>query len=523
METPRQYGHVSGIAILDPATAPGGKLDLNDVQNLILERLPLLPPFRWRLAEVPFGLDYPYWIEDPDFDIDFHVRELALPAPGTDAKLTDQVVRIFSRPLDRARPLWELYLIHGLEGNRVALLTKIHHSVVDGMSGAEILGVLLDLSPDGREAPEPTSTGTDPVPGQLEMLVRGIMGLPRYPLRVLESLPDALPNIEEVGIYDAIPGARELARLTRGIQHRLGLGGDVQEREQVVPPRTSFNGRVSAHRRLAIGKLPLDAVKAIKNQQEATVNDVVVSMCAGAVRRWLMAHDELPRKPLVAQIPVSVRTVEQQGTFGNRIQLMSAPVFTNEADPVKRLKKTHDAMGDMKVRHRALPAALLQDATNFIPPAVFSRAARLTFAISSNTRPTWNFVISNVPGPQFPLYCVGARLEEIYPVSVVTDGMGLNITVMSYCGQLHFGIVADREMMPDVWSLIGWLEEELKALQPKGSTRPGSRSLPRARAAAATTNGAAKNGAAKRASARASSARKATPRRTAAKKTTASG
>ena len=471
LETPRQYGHVSGIAVLDPTTAPGGKLELADVQNLIAERLSLLPIFRWRLAEVPFGLDYPYWSEDPDFDLDFHVRELALPAPGNDAQLTEQVARIFARPLDRARPLWELYLIHGLEGGHVALLTKIHHAVVDGMSGAEILGVLLDLAPEGREAPPPARNGTDPMPGQLEMLVRGIIGLPKYPLRVLESLPGALPNIEEVGIYDAIPGAREIARAARGLRNRLGLGGDVQEREQVVPPRTSFNGRVSPHRRLAIGKLSLDAVKAIKNEHDATVNDVVVSICAGAVRRWLLAHHELPRKPLVAQIPVSVRTTEQAGTFGNQIMLMGAAVFTNEGDPIKRLQRTHEAMGDMKERHKALPAQLLQDATNFIPPAVFSRAARLTFALSSNGRPTWNFVISNVPGPQFPLYCVGAQLVAIYPVSVVTDGMGLNITVMSYCGQLHFGIVADRKMMPDVWSLIGWLGEELAALAPGESAQ----------------------------------------------------
>ena len=471
METPRQFGHVSGIAVLDPTTAPGGALELGDVQKLISDRLSLVPPFRWRLVEVPFGLDYPYWIDDPDFDIDFHVREIALPAPGNDHQLTDQVARIFSRPLDRAHPLWELYLIHGLEGGRVALLTKIHHAVVDGMSGAEILGVLLDLAPEGREVPPASAPATESVPGQLEMLARGVMGLPRYPLRLLESIPRALPNIEEVAIYDALPGVRELSRLTRGVQRVLGMGGEVVEREQTKPPRTSLNGRVSAHRRLAIGRVSLDAVKAVKNELDSTVNDVVVSMCAGAVRRWLIEHDELPESPLVAQIPVSVRTAEQQGTFGNRIQLMSVPLFTNEAGARRRLQRTHDALADMKSRHRALPAALLQDATNFIPPAVFSRAARLTFAISSNSQPTWNLVVSNVPGPQFPLYCVGARLEAIYPVSVVTDGMGLNITVMSYCGQLHFGIVADREMMPDVWPLMDWLREELDALGPGPSPK----------------------------------------------------
>jgi diacylglycerol O-acyltransferase len=479
MEDPRNYGHVSGIAVLDPSTAPGGRLELADVQNLIEERLSLLPPFRWRLVEVPFGLDYPYWQDDPDFDLDFHVRELALPPPGTDAKLAEQVARIFARPLDRARPLWELYLIHGLQKGRVALLTKIHHAVVDGMSGAEILGVLLDLEPKGREVPLDEPVEKLPMPGQVEMLARGVAGLPGYPLRVLKSLPSALPNLEEVGIYDALPGARQVARFVRGAQTMFGYGEDAEERVQVVPPRTSFNGRVSPHRRLAIGKLPLETVKAVKNEHGATVNDVVVSICAGAVRRWLVAHNELPKKPLVAQIPVSVRTTEQAGTFGNRIMLMSAPAFTNEADPVKRLQLTHAAMADMKTRHRALPAQLLQDATNFIPPAVFSRAARLTFAMASNARPTWNFVVSNVPGPQFPLYCAGARLDAIYPVSVVTDGMGLNITVMSYLGQLHFGIVADRYMIPDVWEMIGWLGAELEALAgtvPKAKTAPGKTS-----------------------------------------------
>ena len=191
-------------------------------------------------------------------------------------------------------------------------------------------------------------------------------------------------------------------------------------------------------------------------------------MCAGAVRRWLTEHDELPAQPLVTQIPVSVRTTEQAGTYGNRILLMSAPLFTNVADPVERLLRTHDALGDMKARHRALPAELLQDANEFIPPAVFSRAARLTFALSTTRRgrPPWNLIVSNVPGPQFPLYMAGAELKANYPVSVITDGVGLNITVMSYQGQMDFGIVADREQMPDVAKLMDWLRVELEALEP---------------------------------------------------------
>jgi diacylglycerol O-acyltransferase / wax synthase len=191
------------------------------------------------------------------------------------------------------------------------------------------------------------------------------------------------------------------------------------------------------------------------------------------VRRWLIAHDELPDEPLVAQIPVSVRTGEQAGTYGNRIMLMSAPLFTDEADPSRRLMRTHDALDGMKERHRALPASLLQDANNFIPPAVFSRAARLTFRLATSRpgRPTWNLVISNVPGPRDPLYCAGARLVANYPVSVITDGMGLNITVMSYCGSMDVGIVSDRDQMPDVNKLMGWLGEALEELAPQATTR----------------------------------------------------
>jgi diacylglycerol O-acyltransferase len=208
----------------------------------------------------------------------------------------------------------------------------------------------------------------------------------------------------------------------------------------------------------------------VKNHYGCTVNDVVVLICAGAVRRWLLEHDALPDEPLVAQIPVSVRTESEQGTYGNRILLMTAPLFTNQGDPVRRLKETHEALADMKERHKALPAELLQDANQFIPPAVFSRAARLTFSLASSSRgrPAWNLVISNVPGPQLDLYMAGARLEHNYPISVVTDGMGLNITVMSYRGSMDFGIVADREQMPDVWSLMDWLREALEELKPEG-------------------------------------------------------
>ncbi|MDX6650486.1 MAG: diacylglycerol O-acyltransferase / wax synthase [Solirubrobacteraceae bacterium] len=467
LETPRQSGHVAGLAILDPSTAPGGTLVLEDLQILLSERLPLLPPLRWRLTEVPLGLDYAYWIDDPDFDLEYHVRELALPPPGSDEQLAEQTARIASRPLDRSRPLWELYLIHGLPNGHVAVLTKIHHAVIDGISGAEIMGLLLDTSPEGRDVPASTPPGGEPCPSDFEMLVRGLVGLPRYPLRALRSLPSAMPNLDETPL-GTLPGAGTISRLAGRLQQAVGGDGHGRlSRTSLRAPRTSFNGRVSPHRRFSFGQLELADFKAMKDLHGCTVNDVVVSTCAGAVRRWLLEHEELPDEPLVAQIPVSVRTTEQAGTYGNRIMLMAAPLFTDVADPVERLQRTHEALHEMKERHRALPAELLQDTNHFIPPAVFSRAARLTFTLATSGagRPTWNLVISNVPGPQFPLYLAGAKLEANYPVSVITDGMGLNITVMSYLGHMDFGIVSDRDQMPDVSKLLPWVGEELAALR----------------------------------------------------------
>ncbi len=470
IESRRHTGHVAGLAILDGSTV-SSEWGCSTVKEMIRSRLPLLPPLRWRLAEVPLNLDYPYWVDDEEFDLDYHVRELALPRPGSDQQLAEQVSRIVSRPLDRSRPLWELYLIEGLESGHTAMLTKIHHAVIDGMSGAEIMGILLDLSPDGREAPAANGDGTQSVggaPSQLELLARGLTGPAKYPVRVLRALPSTIPNILDApAVFGTIPGANTVGRIASRVQRTVTRDVSPAAKD-LRAPRVPFSGRISQHRRFAFGKLGLEDVKAIKNHHGVTVNDVVVSICAGAVRRWLEAHDALPDEPLVAQIPVSVRAPEEFGTYGNRILLMRAPLFTDEADPVARLHRTHDAMGEMKEHHKAIPASLLQDANHFIPPAVFARAAQLTFRVTSGSagRPNWNLVISNVPGPQFPLYCAGARLVANYPVSVITDGMGLNITVMSYRGDLDFGIVADREQMPDVWSLIEWLQQSLDELRP---------------------------------------------------------
>jgi diacylglycerol O-acyltransferase / wax synthase len=470
IENGRNLGHVSGLSIYDPSSAPGGVLDSERMCAVLSERIHLLAPFRWRLAEVPLGLDHPYWIEDPDFDVEYHVRELALPKPGSDRQLAEQVARLHGRALDRAHPLWELYVIQGLKGGRVAVFTKIHHAAIDGMSGAEILGVLLDPAPEGRDIPPAPADGApSPAPGQLAMLQRGLLGLPRQQLRALNALPRTIAHLDAIPGVQDIPGAPTVARVTRRIR-RLGRparDGGMLEAPRTKAPRTIFNGMVSPHRRVAFGTLSLTTVKEIKNATGTTVNDVIVTICASALRAWLNERRELPDDPLVAMIPVSVRTAEERGTFGNRVSTMAVAIPTDVDDPSGRLLAAHEALRSAKERHRAVPASLMQDATLFIPAAIHARASRVTLRLSARNavNPVFNVVISNVPGSPAPLYCAGARLLANYPVSAVTDGMGLNITVLSYEDRLDFAVVADREQVPDAWPFMKALEESLKELK----------------------------------------------------------
>ncbi|HEY5145075.1 MAG TPA: wax ester/triacylglycerol synthase family O-acyltransferase [Solirubrobacteraceae bacterium] len=487
IEDGRHYGHVSGLAIYDPSTAPGGVLDADRVRAVVGERMHLLPPFRWRLVEVPFGLDHPYWVDDERFDLEFHVRELALPAPGSDEQLAEQVARIFARPLDRSHPLWELYVIQGLEGGRVAVFTKIHHAAVDGLSGAEILSVLLDVSPEGRdvEAPPASNRRGERAPGDIEMLGRGLAGLPHQPIRALQRLPKTLANLDVLPTMRHIPGAGTLAGATRRVGRIVAPrrdDGGVLEGRRLKAPRTRFQGRISPHRRIAFGSVSLTEVKAIKNATGTTVNDVVMATCAGAMRSFLLAHDELPAEPLVTMVPVSVRTPEQLGTFGNRVSTMIVELPTDEPDPGRRLERMHETMRSAKERHQALPASLLQDANEIIPPALFARASRVTarLAVTRGLEAPTNLVISNVPGFPMPVYLAGARLEAQYPISAIIDGVGMNITLLSYRDQLDFGIVADREMLDEAWDLIDRLKVAhtemltLAAKPPKRTQRNGT-------------------------------------------------
>jgi diacylglycerol O-acyltransferase len=461
VESGGTVAHIAGLAILDASTAPDGVLTLDDLLGLVRRRLHLIEQFRWRLAEVPLGLDHPYWVEDPDFDLEFHVREIALPAPGDDEQLGEQVARLHQRPLDRSRPLWEMYLIQGLDGGRCALYAKVHHSLIDGVSAAGIVAALLDLEPEPREVEVDDEWHPERPPGPWGMLAGAAARAAVHPLRTAGTLLRAVPHLDAMPIAARLPGIG----LLTGTIRAAARTGEVPPPPDLSVPRTPFNGPVTHHRRVAFGSLPLEEVKKVRRALGISVNDVVMSVCASALRRWLIAHDALPDRALVAAVPVSTRGSDDDG-HGNRISAMFTPVPTHLADPRERVEAVRDTMDSAKQRFVVTPDTWLKELTAMVPPAFGGLAARALFRLAPAAVPPINLVISNVPGPQFPLYLCRAEVLGYYPISVISDlSGGLNITVFSYNGSVDIGIVACREMVPDVWNLVDYMGDALEELK----------------------------------------------------------
>lgn len=477
METPTTFGHVSSVTIYDPTDAPGGA-GLEATKEIILERIDQLAPFRRRLVEVPLGLDLPYWIEDPHFDIDFHVRHHAIPPPGNPEQLAEAVSRIIARPLDRTRPLWELYVIEGLDnGTRIAQLTKVHHAAIDGAAGAMMLAALLDLDPSARPTGRPVSWEPEAIPSDEELLrltareyLRRPEKMVRLSVRTTRELAAATRSGGLHALADLIaqpmPGPvgkmmRERLRSQRGTDHDAA-----PPLPPTAAPRTPWNRPITPHRRFAYTTVPLDDAKLVRRAFGCTFNDVVMAVCSGTLRRYLQHHDCLPEESLVAMVPVSVRSGAEDDSYQNRVSALFSDLATNEPDPVKRLHRVQQAMTAAKEQFAAIPAESLQDFTQFAPPAVAARAMRMysRLKIADRMNPPFNLVISNVPGPQVPLYSAGAQLQHFYPVSTLVDGQGLNMTVQSYNGNLDFGFVADRDLVPDLWIMTDLLHEEMAEL-----------------------------------------------------------
>jgi WS/DGAT/MGAT family acyltransferase len=497
VETATTAAHVAGLAILDPADGAVNKAALAE---LLLERLHLSPALSLRLAEVPLGLDHPYWAEDLEFDLGNHLFELTLPAPGDDWQLADAVAEIHARRLDRAHPLWEMHLINGLVDGRVAVYTKVHHAAIDGVSGAETLATLLDLTPDGhlkrRDLPtasadrlrrpgrrpatapvhaandtRPTTTPTHAandtraladVPGLAAMLAGAAMRTATHPVRAVQSVVRAAEDLDAIPLAAGIPGAKliaKAARLVAGDRH------DRPELPSLAVPRTPFNGPISARRHLSFGSLSLKDVKNVAKAHGMSVNDVVMTLCASALRSWLRERDALPETPLIVAVPVAIRTAGAKDLVGNQISAMVAPMPTNVPDPKERLQAVGSVMGRAKRRFALAPATWLSELCSVLPAPLTSLATPAIFRLAGMAFPPINLIISNVPGPQFPLYLCGGRVLSYYPLSVLTDvSGGLNITCFSYDGMLDFGIVACPERMDDVWGLLGHLRTALDEL-----------------------------------------------------------
>nr|WHW29283.1 putative wax ester synthase/acyl-CoA:diacylglycerol acyltransferase [uncultured bacterium] len=473
LETATSFGHVSSLSIYGRPDDP----DFDPYQvfrSQIESKLPILEPFRRRLVEVPFGLDRPYWINDPDFDLDFHLRHIAVPGKGTDEQVGELVGRLVGRPMDRSRPLWEVYVIEGLESGDFGILTKVHHATIDGAAGAEMLVMILEPGdPDAVDTWRPES-----VPGPGQLMARTAVEVARTPAKALRL---QIKSLQAIGELTRTRGFGDVANaLRKGLPGPVGtlarrlLGSEISgddDRPPLVPafggPRTPFNASITAHRRFAYRTARLDDIKAIREATGATINDVVMTVCAGALRRYLLDHDALPEENLIAMVPVSIRTGNETDKWSNRVSAIFAEIPTSTEGSGARLTEMHESMVVGKGQFDLMPADMLLEMSELAPPALAVRAARIAARtkISDRTNPPANLVISNVPGPRQPLFLAeGAPLKHYYPVSTIVDGQGLNVTVQSYVDKLDFGLVACRELVPDLWKLVGYCVEEIDLL-----------------------------------------------------------
>lgn len=447
-ETPRMLMHLGSLHVYDPSTAPGGRVTFDQVLEHVRSRLPLARVLRRRIVRVPLGVDYPYWVEDRDFDLEFHVRNIALPRPGTWQQLWTQATRLHSYPLDLTRPPWELYIIDGLDAidgcpkGSFAMYIKVHHAAIDGISGVELMNALNDTSPEGRVVPEDTWRPEEP-PSSVNLLARAAVNLGLGPARLVQFVGRTIPSLRPA---DA---RRPPVTLRRGL------------------PTTRLNARVTTNRTADGFEFTLALAKRVKSAVPgATVNDVVLSVVGGGLRAYLQSKGELPDEPLHAGVPVSLRTPAQMGEAGNRISIMVVPVATDVADPVERLKAVRDATASSKEVSGALPARAMAEAAELLPGALMGQAVRALPNVGARGMASMigNVCVTNVPGSQVPLYLCGARMEAYYGMGPVYDYAGPIHLVTSYMGNLYVGITASHEILPDIRFYVECMERSLAEL-----------------------------------------------------------
>lgn len=437
-EQPNAPIHIGSIAIYDPSTAPGGFVRFKDILNFIRHRLHIAKMMRQRMVRVPFGIDYPYWIEDPNFDLEYHVRHAALPKPGDWRQLCILTARTFARPLDLTRPPWELLIVEGLDNvegapkGSYAILSKVHHAAIDGVSGVDLMQALHTATPEIQEIPDPDPWKPERMPSQLGMFARGYVRGFTNPLRQMEVAAKSAP-----GVLRVVKGA---------------IKGDFDIASTFSTPRTRFNGKVSAHRVVDGRSFSLPDVKKIRVLSEgATVNDVMLSIVGGAMRAYLLDKNELPAESLAAMAPISVRDPKERNTMGNQVSAMRAALGTHLEDPAARLDYVRQETQKSKAMTNALGARQMAEMSKLSPALYMGIGARLysQFGLANRIKPIFNTVVTNVPGPPMPIYSTGARLVNIYGNLCLLDGVGLGHVVQSYVEQITVTATACRDAMPD--------------------------------------------------------------------------
>jgi diacylglycerol O-acyltransferase len=426
-EGPASHMHVGALALFEGPPPP-----FTEVLDALRGRLHLVPRYRQKLSVPPAGTGRPLWVDDPSFDIEYHVRHTALPRPGSEEQLLLLAGRIFSQQLDRSKPLWEMWMVEGLHDGRFALITKTHHALIDGIAGVDIAQVIFDLGPVPTEVPHPDEAWQpQPEPSPSEVLAAGALGLLRTGARTAAA---AAALAARPG--DALRSARVALE---GI-------GEVAWAGLNPAPETPLNVEIGPHRRFSVVRHDLADFKAVKNAFGGTVNDVVLTVVSGALRGWLQSRGvRTEGLELRALVPVSIRAQDDRGTLGNRIAAMRGPLPVYIEDPVARLRTVKASMDGLKDSKQAVGAEVLASVQNFAPPTILAQASRINFS----TR-LFNLIVTNVPGPQFPLYLRGRELLDVFPVAFLPKDHALAIAIMSYNGQMNFGLLGDYDALPDI-------------------------------------------------------------------------
>ena len=461
LDTPNTPMHIGSVAIYDPSTAPGGFVRFKDILRHIEGRLDKARSFRQKLVRVPFDLDHPYWVEDANFDLEYHVRHVALPQPGDWRQLCIQVARLHARGMDLTKPLWEFNIVEGLDNipgipkGSFALVSKVHHAAIDGMSGVELSASVHDLEPKPVPEVPPSSWKPEQDPKLTEMLMRTWFTSVTQPLKFAKTVANTVPGIARLG--------KQVA------------GGAVSLKSAKMAPQTIFGGKVGPHRVWDGVVYPLADVRAIKERVDgATVNDVVLTIIGGALREYLLGRDALPKSSMTAMAPISVRAEGEKESLGNLVSAMTVQLGTHIADPVERLHYIHKEVKNSKAMTNAVGARTLTDYSQFMPAALAGLGARLytRLGVANMHSPAFNCVATNVPGPRVPLYFAGAKLVRMMGTGPIFDGMGLINTIYSYGPEIAISFTSDRAIMPDPAIYAQSLQRSFEALRDADWGRP---------------------------------------------------